>query len=184
MPCATARDKLEPARIAFGSGVSFANINRRAKDVDGRVSLGLNPDGPVDRQINLIRLDRPDGRLIALIANYAMHGTVMSGQNLKISGDGPGTVTAYLEDKLGGHGSLHQRRGRQHRADLLGLPQRAERSPVAVQGSPRRSDPDRAGHACAGHGECLHATRGTNRRDAAQRWPGMAAGARRICHDW
>jgi neutral ceramidase len=96
-----ARDRLEPARIAFGSGVSFANLNRRAKDVDGRVSLGLNPDGPVDRRFNLIRLDRPDGRLIALIANYAMHGTVMSGQNLKISGDGPGTVTTYLEEKLG-----------------------------------------------------------------------------------
>ena len=95
-----ARDKLEPARISFGSGVSFANINRRAKDVDGRVSLGLNPDGPVDRQFNLIRLDRPDGRLLAIIANYPMHGTVMSGQNLKISGDGPGTVTAYLEEKL------------------------------------------------------------------------------------
>ena len=98
----TARDTLEPARIAFGSGVSFANLNRRAKDVDGRVSLGLNPDGPVDRRVNLIRLERPDGRLIALIANYAMHGTVMSGQNLKISGDGPGTVTTYLEEKLGG----------------------------------------------------------------------------------
>jgi neutral ceramidase len=31
-----------------------------------------------------------------------MHGTVMSGQNLKISGDAPGVVTAYLEEKLGG----------------------------------------------------------------------------------
>jgi neutral ceramidase len=98
----TARKTLEPARIAFGSGVAFANINRRAKDVDGRVSLGLNPDGPVDRQFNLIRLDRPDGSLIALVANYAMHGTVMSGQNLKISGDGPGVVASYLEEKLGG----------------------------------------------------------------------------------
>lgn len=96
-----ARGKLEPARIAFGSGVAFANINRRARDVDGRISIGLNPDGPVDRQFNLIRLDRPDGTPIALIANYAMHGTVMSGQNLKISGDGPGTVTAYLEEQLG-----------------------------------------------------------------------------------
>lgn len=96
-----ARDKLEPARLAFGTGVAFANINRRAKDVDGRVSLGLNPDGPADRQLNLIRLSRPDGSLIALVANYAMHGTVMSGQNLKISGDGPGTVTNYLEQKLG-----------------------------------------------------------------------------------
>ncbi len=97
-----AREQLEPARIAFGTGVANANINRRAIDVDGRVSLGLNPDGPVDRQINLIRLTRPDGRLIALVANYAMHGTVMSGQNLQISGDAPGTVTAYLEEKLGG----------------------------------------------------------------------------------
>lgn len=98
----TARDGLEPARIGFGTGASMANINRRAKDVDGRVSLGLNPEGPVDRQLNLIRLTRPDGSSIALIVNYAMHGTVMGGQNLKISGDGPGTVTAYLEEKLGG----------------------------------------------------------------------------------
>ena len=97
-----AREKLEPARVAFGSGVAMANINRRAMDVDGRVSIGLNPDGPVDRQFNLIRLNRPDGSLIALIANYAMHGTVMNGQNLKVSGDGPGVVSAYLEQKLGG----------------------------------------------------------------------------------
>jgi neutral ceramidase len=98
----SARDKLEPARIAFGSGVSMANINRRARDVDGKVSLGLNPDGPADRTFNLIRIDRPDGGPIALVANYAMHGTVMNGQNLRISGDAPGTVTSYLEEKLGG----------------------------------------------------------------------------------
>jgi neutral/alkaline ceramidase-like enzyme len=97
-----ARDKLEPARIAFGSGMSMANINRRARDVDGKISLGLNPDGPADRTFNLIRVDRPDGSPIALVTNYAMHGTVMNGQNLKISGDAPGTVTAYLEEKLGG----------------------------------------------------------------------------------
>ncbi|MEP6915144.1 MAG: neutral/alkaline non-lysosomal ceramidase N-terminal domain-containing protein [Acidobacteriota bacterium] len=98
----TARDRLEPARVAFGTGISMANINRRAKDVDGKVSLGLNPDGPADRQFNVIRLDRPDGSPIALVVNYAMHGTVMSGQNLSVSGDAPGVVTDYLEQKLGG----------------------------------------------------------------------------------
>lgn len=97
-----ARAQLEPAQIAFGSGLAMANINRRAKDVDGRVSIGLNPEGPVDRQFHLIRLDRPDGSPIALIVNYAMHGTVMSGANLQVSGDAPGIVTAYLEDELGG----------------------------------------------------------------------------------
>ena len=79
----SAKARLEPARIAVGQGMSLANINRRAKDVDGRVSLGLNPDGPTDRQVGLIRLERPDGSPIAVIANYAMHGTVLSGANLE-----------------------------------------------------------------------------------------------------
>ncbi len=97
----TAQSKLEPAVIAFGTGSASANINRRAKDVDGTVSLGLNPDGPVDRQINLIKVSRPDGTLMGLVANYAMHGTVMSGDNLSISGDGPGVVADYVEQQLG-----------------------------------------------------------------------------------
>jgi neutral ceramidase len=96
-----ARSTLEPARIAFGQGIALANINRRAKDPEGNVSLGLNPDGPADRQIGLIRLERPGGALIALIVNYAMHGTVLSGKNTLIGGDAPGTVSAYLEQKVG-----------------------------------------------------------------------------------
>lgn len=96
-----AKAKLEPARITVGTGVAFANINRRAKDVDGNVSLGLNPDGPVDREIGLFRVERPDGSAIAIIANYAMHGTVMSGANLEISGDAPGVAAAYVEEKVG-----------------------------------------------------------------------------------
>ena len=97
-----ARDKLEPARLSVATTTANANINRRARDVDGRISLGLNPDGPVDRQVNLIRVQRPDGSPIALVMNYAMHGTVMSGQNLRISGDAPGVVAAYVEEQLGG----------------------------------------------------------------------------------
>ncbi len=96
-----ARAKLEPARVGIGADVSMANINRRAKDVDGSVSLGLNPEGPVDRQLGIIRLDRPDGSPIVVVVNYAMHGTVLGPSNLEISGDAPGTVTAYLEQKLG-----------------------------------------------------------------------------------
>ena len=96
-----AHEHLQPARIAFGQGTAVANINRRAKDVDGTVSLGLNPDGPADRQIGLIRVERTDGAAIALVANYAIHGTVMNGQNLQISGDAPGVVSAYLEEKTG-----------------------------------------------------------------------------------
>jgi neutral ceramidase len=93
--------KLAPARIAIGTGMSMANINRRAKDVDGRISLGLNPDGPADRQIGLIRVEKSDGSPLALVANYAMHGTVLSGRFLEISGDAQGIVAGYVEQKIG-----------------------------------------------------------------------------------
>ncbi len=100
------------------------------RDVDGKISLGLNPDGPVDRQIGLIRLERPDGSPIALVANYAIHGTVLSGKSEAISGDAPGVVAAYVEEKLGAP-VLHQWSGRQCGADLFCLPGPEVRPPWA-----------------------------------------------------
>src|SRR2546430_14127722 len=67
-----ARGKLEPARMFAGTGYSSANINRRARDPRGRISLGLNPDGPTDRQIGLIRLERPDGPPLVSLAQVGM----------------------------------------------------------------------------------------------------------------
>jgi neutral ceramidase len=96
-----AKKNLAPARLGTGWGFSNANINRRARGIDGKTNLGMNPDGPVDRRIGLLRLEKSDGSLLALIANYAMHGTVMSGENLMISGDAPGVVSEYVEQKTG-----------------------------------------------------------------------------------
>jgi neutral ceramidase len=98
---AKAKKNLAPAKLGIGWGASNANINRRARDIHGHTSLGMNPDGPVDRRIGLMRIEKADGSPLALIANYAMHGTVMSGENLKISGDGPGVVSQYVEEKIG-----------------------------------------------------------------------------------
>src|SRR5690606_13667459 len=94
-------NQLQPARLGAGWGYSQANMNRRAREIDGRTSLGMNPDGPVDRRIGLLRIEKEDKTPIALIANYAMHGTVMSGANLHISGDGPGIVAEYVEEQIG-----------------------------------------------------------------------------------
>jgi len=96
-----ARQKLEPAKLGVGWGFSQANINRRAIDVDGKASIGLNPDGTVDRRIGLIRLEKQDGSPLALIANYPIHGTVLGQDNLEISGDVTGVVSEYVELKTG-----------------------------------------------------------------------------------
>jgi len=96
-----ARAGLAPARLGVGVGEAFANINRRERKEDGRIVLGRNPDGPVDRQLGLIRLERPDGKPIALIANYAIHATCLGGDNKLISGDVPGLVARYVETVAG-----------------------------------------------------------------------------------
>lgn len=96
-----ARSKLAPARFGVGWGFSQANINRRAIDVDGKASLGLNPDGPVDRRIGVIKIDHEDGSPMVLIANYPVHGTVLGQQSTMISGDAPGVVSQYVEEKIG-----------------------------------------------------------------------------------
>lgn len=93
--------QLVKAKLGVGWGHSNANINRRGIDVNGKASLGMNPDGAVDRRIGIIRVDKEDGSPLVLIANYAIHGTALGGANLKISGDVPGIVAGYVEEKTG-----------------------------------------------------------------------------------
>jgi hypothetical protein len=85
----------------MGWGFSQANINRRAIDTNGKASLGMNPDGTVDRRIGVLRIEKENGSPLALIANYAIHGTVLGDKSLQISGDAPGIVSAYVEEKIG-----------------------------------------------------------------------------------
>ncbi len=96
-----ARARLRPAMVGAAWGISRANINRRARLSDGRTVLGMNPDGAVDRRIGLLRLEETDGRIIGLVANYPIHGTVLGSQNLLVSGDVGGIVAAYVEHKSG-----------------------------------------------------------------------------------
>ena len=94
--------RLVPARLGVGWGHSQANINRRARDIDDKTFLGLNPDGPVDRRIGILKITgRDDDKLVALIANYPIHGTVMGGESTLISGDAPGVVADYVEQETG-----------------------------------------------------------------------------------
>ncbi len=98
---AEARKKLVPARLGVGWGYSRANINRRARDIDNKTFLGENPDAPVDRKIGLIRIETAEGKPLALIANYAIHGTVLAISDTRISGDVPGVVAQYVEEQTG-----------------------------------------------------------------------------------
>lgn len=97
-----ASNRLAPARIGYGTGVSFINVNRNIIDPETRRWWeGPNYDGPSDKTVAVITLETPTGEPMAVYYNYAMHA-VVTGQLDLVSADVPGAASAYIEESLGG----------------------------------------------------------------------------------
>jgi Neutral/alkaline non-lysosomal ceramidase, N-terminal len=56
---------------------------------------------PLDPEIVVLKLTALDGRPLALVWNFAIHGTMLSAGNLRLSGDVMGVASAQLEQKFG-----------------------------------------------------------------------------------
>jgi neutral ceramidase len=94
--------RLQPARVAWGTGVSYINVNRDRIDPDTqRWWEGPNYHGPSDKTVAVLRVETPAGAPIAVYYNYAVHG-VITGTLDMISGDIPGAASRYVEESLGG----------------------------------------------------------------------------------
>jgi neutral ceramidase len=97
-----AKARLVEARIGYGTGVSFINVNRNIIDpATRRWWEGPNYDGPSDKTVAVIKLESLAGEPIAVYYNYAMHAVAV-GQSDLVSGDAPGTASKYLEDSFDG----------------------------------------------------------------------------------
>lgn len=95
-----AKQKLAPARMAFGAGVSYINVNRNIIDrKTNRWWEGPNYDGPSDKTVAVLKFENLAGRPIAVYYNYAVHA-VIAGQLDQVSGDIPGAASRYIEDSL------------------------------------------------------------------------------------
>jgi hypothetical protein len=95
-----ASQQLEPARVGFGTGVSYINVNRNIIDPETRRWWeGPNYDGPSDKTVAVVYFETLSGEPIAVYYNYAMHA-VAAGQLDLVSGDAPGTTSKYIEDSL------------------------------------------------------------------------------------
>ncbi|MDP2983927.1 MAG: neutral/alkaline non-lysosomal ceramidase N-terminal domain-containing protein [Candidatus Latescibacter sp.] len=94
-----ARKKLEPARIGYGSGSAAIGVNRRARTVKGDIWLGVNPEGPVDRELRVVRIDSVNGKTLALMFNIGCHGTSMISES--ITGDWCGLTEQFVEKVWG-----------------------------------------------------------------------------------
>jgi hypothetical protein len=96
-----ANSKLQPAHIFGDRGEGRININRRVRaDGDNPPAVGRNPQGFVDRELIVFRIDNAAGKPIAVLANYPCHGTVLAYENKKISADWIGMVRRVVEDAM------------------------------------------------------------------------------------
>jgi hypothetical protein len=120
---ALAKCNARPARLGIARGESRIGINRREKTADGKIILGKNPKGPIDRELIALAVDGTDGEPIARIANFACHGVVMGQESYLVSGDWPGTAARKMERKTGetpflflngGCGNVNSRMGPQN----------------------------------------------------------------------
>ena len=97
---ARAVEDLKPARLSWGHGVSNIPMNRREFTRRG-VRLGVNPRGLVDRQVPILRIDDPSGKLRGILFKVACHGTTLGGRDYMVCGDYMGFAQAHLQEALG-----------------------------------------------------------------------------------
>ena len=97
-----AQQKLVPARVGYGTGESYINVNRQITDPKtGKWWEGPNREGPSDKTVAVLKFESLGGEPLAVYYNYAVHG-VIAGQLDQISGDIPGASSRYIEDASGG----------------------------------------------------------------------------------
>jgi hypothetical protein len=95
-----AKQRLAPARVGYGTGVSYINVNRNIIDPKTKQWWeGANYDGPSDKTVAVMKVETLAGEPLAVYYNYAMHG-VAAGQLDQVSGDAPGTTSRYIEDSF------------------------------------------------------------------------------------
>jgi hypothetical protein len=96
---------LSPAEVAYGTGeVGFA-MNRREPTAGG-VKIGVNPSGPVDRTVPVLKVSAPDGRVRAILLAYACHNTTLGGDIYQLGGDYAGFAEARLESDYPGAAAM------------------------------------------------------------------------------
>ncbi len=103
-----AGETLRPAHLAWSADEDGIAVNRRERQADGQMVIGENPDGTVDRSVQVLSVLAEDGERIATLVNFACHGTVWGPENLLVSADWIGVMRSRVEQELGGLGLFLQ----------------------------------------------------------------------------
>jgi hypothetical protein len=102
---AAAMADLAPAKLEFGEGSADFAINRRQPTPQG-VKGGVNPAGPVDHSVPVVKVVGADGKLRAVLFGYACHYSTLTAEIYQLSGVYAGFAAADLEQRHPGATAL------------------------------------------------------------------------------
>jgi neutral ceramidase len=91
-----AQAALQPARLGVGTGMADANTNRDEYTPDGW-KLGVNPEGPSEKTVWVVKFETTSGEPIAILMNYAVHSVVLGAENRLLTGDLAGAAERFVE---------------------------------------------------------------------------------------
>ncbi len=89
-----ALDRLAPAKLGFSHARCGFAMNRRLHTPNGYQN-SPNPEGPVDHDVPVLRVEDADGKLRAVLFGYACHNTTLS--FYEFCGDYAGYAQEYFE---------------------------------------------------------------------------------------
>ncbi len=95
--------KLAPANLSYTHARAGFAMNRRLPTEQGFLNRP-NPDGRVDHDVPVLRVDTPDGELKAVLFGYACHSTTLG--FYQFCGDYPGFARRFVEEAHPGAAAL------------------------------------------------------------------------------
>jgi hypothetical protein len=96
-----AKAGLQPARMGYGTGMAYLNVNRDAINPETHLwTQAPNADAASDKTVAVLKFQTPAGQPIAAYVNYAMHAIngYLAGF---VSSDFPGAMSHYVEEAYG-----------------------------------------------------------------------------------
>ncbi|CAN7516960.1 neutral/alkaline non-lysosomal ceramidase N-terminal domain-containing protein [Rossellomorea sp. LjRoot5] len=97
-----AHERLQPSEVGWNVTLADIGVNRREETAGGRVKMGTNENGVVDKRIGIMAIrHQQDRTLSGAIVFCTAHPNVLKSDSDSLSGDYPGESRKILEQTLG-----------------------------------------------------------------------------------
>jgi len=93
-----ANANMQPSKVGWNVTIGEIGVNRREITPDGKVKMGINPNGVVDKRIGVLAIKHSNtGKFQGLIVFCTAHPNVLKSDSDILSADYPGLTRAILE---------------------------------------------------------------------------------------